>query len=518
MTTDYNDVPYVALPYKASRIDNIHTVAKFFGLEAPAFDKCRVLELGCATGANLIPMAHMYPDSEFVGIDFSEKQINAGKKCIEDLKISNIKLETKSILDLDESIGEFDYIIAHGVFSWVPADVQEKIFSICKKHLSKTGVAYVSYNTLPGWNMVRSIRDMMLYHTKDFKEPAQQVQQARLLLDFLSKAAPEGLTAHKSSLKKEVETLKNLPDAYLFHDHLETNNQAFYFHEFAEKAAANGLQYLGDSSIPSMFVGNHSKEATEILGKIDNIIKQEQYMDFVINRRFRSTLICHDNCSLTRAVKPEKIEEFFLSTTLMPENGLNSVDLKAFKETAFCNMEKTAKINPQNLAATALLLVLAENRSKPMSADELVKEATSRLENVEEDTIRQTLHQIGIPLVLSGGIIISSDSGKYNANVSEKPKTDELSKYQALYGPNTTNMRHDVISLGIFERLLIQELDGKNNTDELCKKFTKKIMAGELDIAHEGVKLTEEAKIQKHLLPQIKGTLQNFANNALLDG
>ena len=82
--------------------------------------RCRVLELGCASGGNLIPMAMDFPDSEFLGIDLSARQIEAGKVHLANLKPRNIELRAASIMDVDAGYGQFDYIICHGVFSWVP--------------------------------------------------------------------------------------------------------------------------------------------------------------------------------------------------------------------------------------------------------------------------------------------------------------------------------------------------------------------------------------------------------------
>ena len=133
----------------------------------PKIETSRVLELGCASGGNLIPHAVNYPKGQYVGVDLSKTQIDSGLEQVKSLGLKNIELKCCSITDIDESFGKFDYIICHGVISWVPDFVRDKIFEISSKNLSKNGIAYISYNTLPGWNMVRSIRDMMLYHAKD---------------------------------------------------------------------------------------------------------------------------------------------------------------------------------------------------------------------------------------------------------------------------------------------------------------------------------------------------------------
>jgi SAM-dependent methyltransferase len=184
--TSYDEVPYDSYPFPQTHPDRLATIATLLGLQPAPVEHCRALELGCAAGGNLIPMALTLPDSTFLGIDLSARQIDDGRQTVAALGLTNIELRQLSILDVDASFGRFDYLICHGVFSWVPAAVQEKILAICAAHLAPHGVAYISYNTYPGWHLRGMIRDMMLYHAQQFREPAVRVRQARNLLDFLA--------------------------------------------------------------------------------------------------------------------------------------------------------------------------------------------------------------------------------------------------------------------------------------------------------------------------------------------
>ena len=82
------------------------------------------------------------------------------------LGLTNVTLRHASITDVDESYGKFDYIIAHGVFSWIPTEVREKLLDICAKNMAPGGVAYVSYNTYPGWYLRGAAHDLMKFHTE----------------------------------------------------------------------------------------------------------------------------------------------------------------------------------------------------------------------------------------------------------------------------------------------------------------------------------------------------------------
>jgi cyclopropane fatty-acyl-phospholipid synthase-like methyltransferase len=137
----YDEVPYESLPIPGTHPDRMSTVARLPGIDVAAVEASRVLELGCAGGGNLIPMAIGLPRAQFTGVDLSPVQVADGDTLIRALHLSNVKLIAANVMDIDEHFGEFDYIIAHGIYSWVPNSVQEKILEICKRNLAPRGVA-----------------------------------------------------------------------------------------------------------------------------------------------------------------------------------------------------------------------------------------------------------------------------------------------------------------------------------------------------------------------------------------
>jgi len=163
-TFSYDNVPYDSHPFPQSHPDRLATIATLFGMKPKSIENCRVLELACASGGNIIPLAQSLPKAHFVGIDLSKRQIEDGQKVVKSLGLKNIELKHVDLKDLDDSFGKFDYIVALGLYSWVQGDVQEKILEVAEKFLSPDGVAYISYNTYPGCHFRGMIRDMMLYH------------------------------------------------------------------------------------------------------------------------------------------------------------------------------------------------------------------------------------------------------------------------------------------------------------------------------------------------------------------
>jgi cyclopropane fatty-acyl-phospholipid synthase-like methyltransferase len=149
----YDDLPYVSHPFPQTHPARLGAVARIFKLTAPDLSRARVLELGCAAGGNLIPLAARHPDAYFLGVDLSQRQIEEGQQRVAALGLSNINLRRQSLTDLWSKDGGFDYIICHGVYSWVPEQVRDAILRIARENLAPNGVAFISYNVQPGWRL-----------------------------------------------------------------------------------------------------------------------------------------------------------------------------------------------------------------------------------------------------------------------------------------------------------------------------------------------------------------------------
>ena len=117
----------------------MQAVAHLFGIETPALAQCRVLELGCAVGGNIVPMAYSLPRATLVGIDLVASQIETAQKFAAASGVQNLELRAANIMDVTPQWGRFDYVIAHGVFSWVPHEVAEKVLQICAEQLTPNG-------------------------------------------------------------------------------------------------------------------------------------------------------------------------------------------------------------------------------------------------------------------------------------------------------------------------------------------------------------------------------------------
>ena len=254
-------------------------------------------------------MALALPETQFVGIDAAPGAIARGRALADAVGLPNLTLETVAIEDFEPDAGGFDYVIAHGVYSWLPAPARDRLLALCARALARSGVAYVSYNALPGGRLREALRDMLRFHTAEFEDPTERVDQARALLRFLLEGWPP-----EQELRHQAELLLGRADASLLHDELADVNAPVYFHEFAAHAAAHGLQYLAEADFFEMQIGLASATAAEVLLEIDDIIRREQYLDFLKGRMFRQTLLCHADERIQRSPRPSVIAELAVST------------------------------------------------------------------------------------------------------------------------------------------------------------------------------------------------------------
>ena len=382
----YDNHPYDSYPLPHARPEPIRAIGTLFGMQPPPLETARILELGCAAGGNIINFAESFPKSYTLGIDLSKVQIEHGQKMIKELGLKNIELKHQSITEIDESVEKFDYIICHGVFSWVPDFVRDKILDISKKLLTPNGLAYISYNTLPGWNMINTMREMMLFHSEIFKEEADKITQSRLFLNFINESLEGTDTPYAKFLKEETEALVHRDNSYLRHEYLEDDNTQFYFRDFAKLASDKGLSYVGEVNLPLMYVGNLPEKVSSKLSTIGDIIRTEQYMDFIQNRRFRCTLLAHNNVKLNRNVTGESINKFFLACDVIAEKAEKEVDianpLESIKFFMKSGNSPDANVNTSAPVMKAVLYTFIENQGNPLSVDELLKAANKKLPSV----------------------------------------------------------------------------------------------------------------------------------------
>ena len=519
--TRYDAIPYPTSPFRQTRPERLSAIARLFGLEAPPAEKCRVLELGCSMGGNLIVMAQDHPGSRFLGIDASSRQIGEGWKTIDALGLKNIQLKQLDILDIGDDIGEFDYIISHGVYSWVPAPVQSKMLEICQRHLAPNGVAYISYNTYPGWHIRGIVRDMMFYRGVQFTDPQTSLAQAKSLVQFVAQSSKGADTPYQRLLQSELKHIGQMEDYYLHHEHLEENNQPLYFHEFARRLAVNGLQYLGDADFSTMVSSNFSAEVAKTLQELGahDIVRMEQYMDFVRCRYFRKTLVCRSGVRLNRTLTPHVVKDLLLASDAKPATpawALEPAQTMSFESAG------GYKISCKAPLTKIALRTLQREWPMPVAFPELLARCKA-----EAAAAGYPADEAGAEDFLAGEMLTGMAAGvlewrltpvAFTTVVADQPATTALARLQAAQGYKVTNLRGELVTLDEMHRQTLKQLDGSRGLAQLTEALMAPVRRGELVLQRDSDKqpVTDEAEMRKLLGPALEKVLQNLARKALL--
>ncbi len=520
--TPYDEVPYESGAYSQTHPDRLATLGRLFGMAPAPVNRSRVLELGCASGSNLIPMACHMPGSTFVGVDLSARQVASGCRVIRDLALDNISINHANIMDIDESWGLFDYIISHGVYSWVPVDVREKILDISSVNLAPQGIAYVSYNTYPGWHMRETIRHMMLYHVNQFEGYEERIGQARELIDFLAKSVSTDHNPYGMLLQNELSLIRDSKDWYLFHDHLEKNNAPLYFHQFVKQAERHGLQYLGEVDLHTMLTSRFPQEVAETLDRLGrDLINTEQYSDFVCNRFFRQTLLCHNEHVLERNLSGKNINSLLISSALRPQK--EPVDLTPGKKQIFMSANGSSFETDYPLTKAALIVLLG-HWPGALALDDIYAEALRRL---EQSSKANGIFPRPSRLVLADNLLqgysvnaveLYTWQDEFVTTLSKQPLVSDLVVYQAVENQSVVNQRHESISLDPVTRQMLPFLNGINNQVDIFKELEKSVATGDLTISQNDEPGNDSESIRKIVQKAMDKSLAVLADSRMLIG
>lgn len=514
-------LPYESNAVPQSHPDRLATVARLFGIKTAPPEQCRVLELACASGGNLVPMAYSLPNSQFVGIDVSQRQTASARSALRALGLKNVEIRDMDIMEVDSAVGTFDYIIVHGLYSWVPEHVQSKILEICRDNLTANGVAYISYNTYPGWHFRGMIRDMMRYHTDQFADASVRAIQARALLDFLAQSVPTQDNAYGMMLKNELDLLRQYRDTDLIHEHLREVNEPLYFHQFADRAGRHGLQYLGEAEVSTMLTSNFPSQVGEILQRISNeIIRTEQYMDFVRNRTFRQTLLCRQEISLNRNLTYKDVLSFWVSS---PAKAVSDkFDLQSTQPETFA-LPTGVTLSTALPLAKAAFQYLGEIWPQSVQFGELFNTARARLSSVSiQDTSSFEIQAqlLGTDLLMgymANTVLFRTQKAPFQTEVSEKPRASAVARFQAEQGTNrVTNQLHESLGIDMFGTQLIRLLDGSRDKAAILEELAKLVKDGVIIVQKDGRIINGGRGLQDVLTEALNDSLQRMANAAVL--
>ena len=471
MPSSYDEVPYMSGATSEASPDRIAVVGAAFGVEHAPPERCRVLEIGAATCSNLLPLAGWWPDCELVAVERSPVQVARARERIAAAGVTNLRVVEGDLQDVAD-LGTFDYVIAHGVYSWVPVPVRLELLGLIRRSLAPNGLGYVSYNCNPGFAMRRAIREMMQFHVQHLASPDKRIEQARALLDFLAENT-EPVSAHGIFLRKEAIMIQGQPDWYVFHDHLEDHNHGLWLHEFVDELGDHGLQYVGDTRIPTMFPERFEQGAGVIRRLASDQVSMEQYTDFLSFRAFRTSVVCRDTVALDRNIGPKVWPRLRYALDVAHEGDL---DLEEGVEVQIGTGKQAMETSAP--AIKAALAHLVRTRPAASSLDELV-EAVRDL-GIEPDASDIGLAMFTGAMVTAVRMHVAPDP--FTCEVGQRPRVPPTARVEASEGKVVTNGGHQGIRLNPLESALVRYADGTRDREALIDALVAEVRAGDLGV------------------------------------
>jgi SAM-dependent methyltransferase len=461
--TPYDEVAYPSYPFPLTHPLRLALPAALYGLPFAPVETARVLEIGCGEGGNIIPLAVSYPNGRFHGFDLAPTAIEAGRTTIEALGLTNLRLEQRDILDRPDELGEFDYIIAHGVYSWVPEAVREGLLTLMSACLAPQGLGFISYNALPGCHLRMMIREMLMHHLRDVDGFEARLGGARQFLQLYIDNAPDN-DPTCFTVKTYCRAMLAREPRVLFHDELGPVFQPFYLHEFAGHAQRHGLLFLADSEGPwwreELFPSSRGKAVIEAIGS--DAIELHQYLDYFTARLFRQSVLCRAERTIDRRVDYRRVRKLWIS-----------------------GAAKTADAHPDLTSAAAVRFELGDGAAIALDHPGL-KQALFRIGQVFPATLPVAdlpddpdVDEGLLQLFTAGHVELTAGPAPSAREAGERPTVSPWARLQLSRGLTTLcTLTHEMVSFEDEEsRAFLSRLDGAHTREAL----TQSLMTGGRD-------------------------------------
>ena len=483
-------------------------IARVHGIQAASPRNCRLLEVGCGDGLQLITLAMAYPQSHFVGVDLSTAAIARGEALRAQLGLDNLRLVVADLMEWDAGESPFDYILAHGFFSWVPESVRLRLLEVCKKSLASQGVAYISYNAFPGSHLRQMVWEMMRAHVHGINDPTTRIAEARRFIAWLAQDVI-GEGSYAVAVRKEAaELLQRTHPSVLFHDDLSDLNQPYSLTGFMELAGGHGLQFLAEADYCEM---SDAVVPADAVARLDAFstgdpLAKEQYLDFLKGRRFRQTLLCHADAGLHRHVDVDALPSLAITGDLDPQPvtlATAPADTVRFANPA------GAAITTNHAFVKAALTRIGDAFPKPIAIQQLLDASSGNAD--DHAALLETLSR-GLRY---GLIALLCEPPTYAHQARSMPVASPLARLQLeAAATQITSLRPAMVHIDSqVTRELLRLLDGTRDQHALAQALSTRM--AELP-PPEGEPVQDAAWWLEKLAPQLEQGLQQIANMALL--
>nr|MDQ2970130.1 methyltransferase regulatory domain-containing protein [Acidobacteriota bacterium] len=514
--SSYDEIPYQSYAIAYTHPDRLATIGALFRVDAPDPARCRVLELGCARGDNVMAMATTLPAASFLGVDGSARQIAEGERRRTRAGLDNVRLLAADFTVVPEDLGEFDYVVCHGVYSWVAPETADLLLRLCRRHLAPRGIVYVSYNTYPGWHRKEMLRKMMGFHVRSLTKGTEKIQQVRALAQFLARFAREEGGTHLAVFEILADDLAGSEDSYVFHEYLEEQNRPIYFTEFVERAAAADQQYLA-SAVNAKWDNNLPKEVVQALGPVKNRIVREQYLDYLCNRTFRRSLLCHAGVPRSESPAPDAVRGLFASSLVRPVRPEPDIASDAPEEFGGFGCSHDEMVTTNAPLVKAALTGLARRAPAFLSFDELWQIARPLVGEAEPASCEADLARVLLRCFLSDLVSLSRRAPSFALRPQERPRAAGLARIQAAEDVWVTTLLHRIVQIDELDRFVLQRCDGTRSRGDLVQLLVSAVEREEFSLTgSDGLPVRDPERSRAFAVEGIEASLERLAGKALL--
>ncbi len=511
MTDPYDDVVYPGACVPLAHPSRLFVAAHLHGTRPAPVATARVLEIGCGTADHLLPIAARLPDARCVGLDRATRAIAIARRRADALA-TQIELVEVDIVDADAALSApdlpeaYDYIVAHGVYSWIAEPLQEQLWAIVARWLAPEGVAYVSYNALPGWHLRGMVGQMMRFHADPDASPEARVGQARALVDWLAEVVPES-DPYGAWLRKEADLLDQQPDGWLFHDLLAPENRPALLTTVVERARLHGLAYLSDADLPAMATARLPPAVRDTLARLgDDPVTVEQYLDFVLCRSFRRSLFVRDAAGCAPRMDWSRVSSLHVRGLVEAEGLVGPDGTEAFRNRAGEGLR-----TGQPVLRAALHNLIDEGPATVPFAQllERVRDEAGDDPDLSRTLARHLLVAFQHELVELTGHPVAA-----TAQVSLRPEADGV--VRGVHGDKVANVHHRPVPVDELDRVLLQRLDGTRLVPDLVRESYAEFVEGRAELPEDGPPSDDIGEIAAWLEVQVPERVAHYARAGLL--
>ena len=446
--TPYDRLPYTDHAYAESHPNRLAVVARLSGWQAPDVAASRILEIGCARGGNLLPMAMGLAGASLVGIDPSQRQVDEALRAVREARLPNVRVLQAGFETAELAPGSFEFVLCHGLYSWIAAPARRELLRAIGRWLAPGGIAYVSFNTLPGWYERLAAKDWL---RRSF---ANGANEALASLGWLHERVSPELGTYRRGLENVLARLHETERAYLVHEYLSEEHHPVYVGAFLAEAAEAGLSYLGDA-IPQNVALELLPEDVEARVRELDVGATQETIDFVKGTSFRRALLVRADACTERGWRcPKRLDPAAIASLRIASR------LREASPGVFQGAHESVQV-PDAMATAALREL---ERAAPLSL--AFHDVTGA-----DPALASELFDVWLA---TGELDLYAHAPPMAARAAERPEAPSLIRWQAMHDATITNLWHQEVRLPeALVRFVLARLDGTRTAQELAHEASR---------------------------------------------